>query len=485
MDQFAIIASFSFFLIAFTVIGVLASRVKKSSSEDYLVASRNVNPWLVALSAVSTNNSGYMFIGLIGYTWRNGIDAMWIMFGWITGDLLSWLWVHERVRARSEQINAASVSELLATDNQNKLHRPIAVVAGILTFLFLGGYAAAQLKAGSTALHAIFGAPVWLGSLIGVIIVAIYSVSGGIRASIWTDAAQSGVMVVTMAILLVYCAVNVGGPVALLDRLGAMDSAFVDPVPRGLAFGLGLYVLGYLFAGLATVGQPHVLVRFMAISSVKAIAKARTVYFTWYILFSVMSVFVGLYARVLMPDLGDGLTGQALLLAAEGALPSLALKLLPSVLVGVMLAGLFAATMSTADSQILSCSAAITQDVVPRWSQSYLALKISTLSVASFAFYLAVADASGVFELVLKAWSALGAAIGPVLVIRLANRPLSTPTAITMMCSGLLTVFLWDLWAVSNSIVAVLPGMLVPLVVYGVVQIMDAWRQGGDNKARS
>lgn len=468
MHDLAVTGSFLFFLIAFTGIGVLSSRKKTASSEDYLVASRDVNPWLIALSAVSTNNSGYMFIGLIGFTWRSGVEAVWITFGWILGDLLTWFWVHTRVRDQSEAVGASSVPALLATRKDGRMQRPIAIAAGILTFLFLGGYAAAQLKAGSTTLHALFDWPIWLGSVIGVVIVAVYCLSGGIRASIWTDAAQSIVMIGAMSMLVGYCVIEVGGPSALWDTLAAIDPSLVDPIPRGLAFGLGMYVLGFVFGGIATIGQPHILVRFMAIDSSDSIKKARIIYFVWYTFFSAAALVVGLYSRVILPELGAGLTGEALSAATEGALPVLSVKLLPSILIGVMLAGLFSATMSTADSQILSCSAAVTQDVMPRWSRSYRASKLATLGVAVLALVIALSASAGVFSLVLIAWSALGAALGPILLLRLAHRPLPTGLALAMMAVGVGTVLAWGASPYTDSIFKVLPGMLAPLILYAV-----------------
>ncbi len=468
LDSLIITTSFGLFLLLFTAIGAMAARHKTASSEDYLVASRNVNPWLVALSAVSTNNSGYMFIGLIGFTWRVGVQAIWITLGWVLGDLLTWFWVHRRVRDQSEEVGASSVPGLLATDERGNLQRPIAIAAGLLTFLFLGGYAAAQLKAGSTTLHALFGWPMWAGSVIGVIIVTVYCMSGGIRASIWTDAAQSLVMMVAMAILLGTAITQVGGFQPLMTALASLDPSLIDPIPRGLAFGLALHILGFVFGGIATIGQPHVLVRFMAIDDGRSVRKARNIYFLWYALFSVASFAVGLYARVLMPDLGAGLTGTALVTASESALPSLSVELLPPVLIGLMLAGLFSATMSTADSQILSCSAAVTQDIAPRYRSSYTASKVATLSVAALSLLIALYASAGVFSLVLVAWSALGASLGPILLIRLARLPLPTPLALVMMATGLVTVVLWGNSGWSDAIFKALPGMITPLLVYGM-----------------
>jgi sodium/proline symporter len=468
MNQFVVVGSFVFFLILFTLVGVLSARKKQSTSEDYLVASRNVNPWLTALSAVSTNNSGYMFIGLIGFAWRDGLEAIWINIGFVVGDFLTWLWVHRRVRAQSEAVKASSVPSLLATDHNGLVSRPIAAATGALTFFFLGGYAAAQLKAGSTTLHALFGWPLWAGSVLGVIVVAIYCMSGGIQASIWTDSVQSVVMIVSMALLLGYCAVEVGGKDALFAQLAQIDPKLVEWTPRGLEFGVFLYALGFTFGGMGTIGQPHILIRFMAIDAVDSIKKARNIYFVWYTLFSIAALAVGLYARVLLPDLTQGLSETAAVSASEGALPTLAVAMLPSIFIGVMLAGIFSATMSTADSQILSCSAAVTQDMFPRWQESYTASKVATLSVAGVALVIALTATSGVFSLVLVAWSALAATIGPLLVVRLAKLPLPTPLGLVMIAVGLATVFLWGASDYAGDIFKAMPGMIVPLVVYGL-----------------
>lgn len=483
MDQVVVIASFAFFLVAFTAVGVLSAREKKETSEDYLVASRSVSPWLTALSAVSTNNSGYMFIGLIGFAWRSGVEALWITVGWIVGDYLTWLWVHKRVRRQSEQVDAASVPSLLASDHTGRIQRPIAVAAGLLTFLFLGGYAAAQLKAGSATLNALFGWPLWAGSVIGVLVVVIYCFSGGIRASIWTDSAQAVVMIVAMSVLLTYCWLEVGGPGSLLVRLANIDPQLTELFPRGLEFGFLLYFLGFVFGGMGTIGQPHILIRFMAIDAVESVKKARTVYFLWYTFFSLAALAVGLYSRVLLPDLTAGLNGSAAIQATERALPQLAVEMLPAVLIGVMLAGLFSATMSTADSQILSCSAAVTQDMFPAWQNSYLASKVATLGVALLALTIALTATSGVFALVLVAWSVLAASLGPILLVRLAKWPLPSWLALTMMGLGLSTVFVWDASDWSSSVFKSLPGIVLPTVLYCLVRPFLSESQAADSSS--
>jgi len=469
----AAIAAFCVLLVIIVASGTMSAIRKKQTPEDYLVASRGVPPWLSALSAVATNNSGFMFIGMIAYTYSFGVDAVWMMVGWIMGDLLAWILVHPRVRDRSEDAEANTLSQLLRGDDDS---RAVVVAAGVVTFLFLGVYAAAQLKAGSTALHALFGWEMWVGVLIGTAIVILYSFAGGIRADIWTDAAQSVVMLVAMGMILWAGFERVGGPAGLFEALDAQDPALTDPFARDRRFGLVPFVLGFAFGGFTTTGQPHLMVRYMSIESKEAVRPAGFYYFLYYIPFFVLSVAVGLYTRAIIPELESLPIAQGLEEPAELALPLVTMRLLPDIFVGVALAGLFAATVSTADSQIIVCSGAITHDVRPKWKDSYLASKIGTLSITSIALVLALFAPEGVFDLVLIAWSALGAALAPVLLLRLLRRPLRAPTAIAMMAAGIVTVIAWHASGLDSDVFKVLPGVVAAFAVYGAARGVTALR---------
>jgi sodium/proline symporter len=466
-----VIVSFFACLAVFTAIGLLSERQARPTTEDYLVASRNVPAWLTALSSVATNNSGFMFIGLLGFTYRFGVQAIWLQLGWIVGDVVCWLWIHRRVRQVSGELAVSSIPELLATRDDHYRSTATAIVAGLLTLIFLAGYAAAQLNAGGTALHVLFGWERWLGAVIGAVIVVAYCFAGGIRASIWTDAAQAFVMLGSMAALLVFAVAEVGGPGALLDALEAADASLVQWLPDDLAFGFGLYFIGFIFGGLGAIGQPHILIRTMAIRSANDIPRARSIYFLWYIPFSISAVAAGLYTRVLLPELLAGIPAAEAAAAAELALPELATLLLPSVLLGMLLAGVFAATMSTADSQILACSAAVTQDIYPTWRRSYIASKIATVSVTAVALAIAVWGGQTVFSLVLGAWSALGSTIGPLLILRVWRYEIPGPIAVVMMAAGIATVTLWDAAGYTGALFKLAPGMAVPFALFAVARI--------------
>lgn len=475
-----ILASFIACLLVFVAIGAASALRSEGSAEDYLVAGRSVSPWLTALSSAATNNSGFMFVGLIGFTYRGGLHTIWMALGWILGDLLVWLFVHKRVRQLSGAIDAVSVPQLLAWRGGG-VDRVVALSAGVLTFLFLGGYAAAQFEAGAAALHSLFGWDTAIGATLGAVIVVIYCVAGGLRASIWTDAAQAVVMLGSMLLLLGVSIATVGGPSMLYHELLAIDPGLVRWFPDDPALGFGLYLLGFIAGGFGAVGQPHILIRSMSITSASAIAKARLTYFSWFVPFYAAAVLLALYARVIAPDLAVapvGLEGEAARLAvvhaSERALPEVAARLLPDALVGMMLAALFSSTISTADSQLLSCSAAVTQDIAPSLRNSYGAGQVATVSVAALALVIALSATEGVFALVLSAWSLLGAAFGPLLLVRLySNRPLSTALAMAMMITGPLTVFAWRATPWAADVFDLLPGLITPLLVYGL------WRASG------
>lgn len=434
----AVVASFGAFLALFVGVGLASARLARGTSRDYLLASHSVKPWLIGLSAVATNNSGYMFIGVIGFTYVSGLSAIWLMIGWIMGDWLASSFVHRRLREISARAPGATFASALAQWQGHDFQR-LRRVAGAVSLVFLSIYAAAQLKAGSKALHVLFGWPEYVGAVIGGGIVLGYCIAGGIRASIWTDAVQSMVMVMAMAILLVVCVHSLGGVAAVQAGLQAVGPHYLAWFPERLPFGMPwdalLFAGGWLFAGFSVIGQPHIMVRFMALDTPDGMNRARAWYYSWFVVFYGLATGVGLMSRLLLPDSGS--------FDAELALPTIALELLPSVLVGVILAGIFSATMSTADSLILSCAGSLTHDLPQTPRREIGRAKLATLAVTLFALAVALFDNSSVFVLVVYAWAGLGAAFGPLLAAHaLGYRP-SEALCLAMVGTGVLLVYAW------------------------------------------
>ena len=210
-------------------------------------------------------------------------------------------------------------------------------------------------------------------------------------------------MLVAMILLCVIALTHLGGFEGLWASLRVIDPSLIDWRTGQSTSAFVLFAFGWLFAGAGVVGQPHIMVRVMTIDRVDSMAKARRIYFVWNALFAAAAIIVGLAARA-------SLTGD-IVSDPELALPLLAQNLLPAILVGLVLAGIFAATMSTADSQVLSCSAALTQDIFPRWKNHYGISKLSTVMVTLVVLTVALAGGS-VFDLIVLAWSSLAAGLG-------------------------------------------------------------------------
>lgn len=453
------IFTFVIFLLGFTLIGLSSAWKSRGTKQDYYLASGSVQPWLVGLSAVATNNSGYMFIGVIGYTYVTGLASIWLMAGWIAGDFLASLYVHARLRKATERTAEVSYAGVLS--HWYGQHHPILqrLIAAI-SIVFLLTYASAQLVAGSKALHVLFDWPLWSGAVMGAVLVALYCIAGGIRASIWTDAAQSIVMMCAMALLLVVATSSLGGVDAAVQQMQSIDG-FLDWFPKdmvvpGLAGGL-IFIVSWLFAGMSVIGQPHIMVRFMALSDSGLMRRARAWYYLWFTGFYLMATLVGMLARVHLADMSS--------FDAELALPTMAQQLLSPALVGVILAGIFAATMSTADSLILSCSAALTHDLLPQTIENTWLLKLATVVITLLALGLALSNTQSVFSMVIMAWSGLASAFAPLLIaLCLGARP-SQRLSVLAVITGFSVAIVWRLLGWQDVLYEGLPGVLVGLAI--------------------
>lgn len=460
-----VVYSFLFFLLLFVAIGMASSMKSKKSNADYLLAGHDISPWLAALSAVATNNSGYMFIGMIGYTYTSGLESVWLMVGWILGDLMASFFVHKRLRVVAEKNNILSFGGVLSRWQKGGEFKKLRLLVGLITVVFLGVYAAAQFKAGSKALHVLFGWDYSTGAIIGSVIVFLYCLSGGIRASIWTDAAQSIVMIFAMALLFVVGVKEVGGLTSYWSKLDAISPSYLSLSPSGLyfdnIFGASIFIIGWIFGGIGVIGQPHIMIRFMTIDDAQNMTKTKIYYYTWYVLFFTLTIGVGLTARLILPQANFD---------AELALPLMGQALLPQVLIGVVLAGIFSATMSTADSQILSCSASFTRDILPKDKDTLFITKLSTALITLGALAISLFGSSNVFSLVLISWSVLSAAFGPLIFIYAVKRPVSELTAILMVFNGVLVTLLWREFGLSSSVYEVAPGMITGFLTYYILQ---------------
>ena len=444
-DETMILLSFLLFMFFFAGVGLASMRVKEDTTDDYLVAGRGMHPGLAALSAVSTWNSGYMFIGFIGFIYIQGYSAIWIALVSTIGQLVAWMWLYKYIQKEGEERGIRSLTSLVS----NTTGSPEAKVAAILSVIFLSIYAAAQLTAGGVALETMLNWAPTIGILIGFVLVVAYCYAGGIRASIWTDAAQSSVMIVGSTILCLVAVKSSGGLSGLHNELAAIDSSMVNVFPSGLKFGATLWIAAFFLGGLGVAGQPQVVSRVMTLKDDTARKQAMVWFFVWQTPFIILMFIIGLACRVLLPELGsDG---------AQTGLPMLAMEQLNPFLGGVILASIFAATMSTADSQVLACTAAITDDVQPDWSQDHKTTKMVTLAMAAFATVISLVGqqfpgfGDSVFALVVLAVYGLGGIFVPMILIRMSGYEPDTTHSVMMMIAAMSGVVVWTVLGYGDA----------------------------------
>jgi sodium/proline symporter len=465
-----VIHSFLLFLGIFLLIGLLSIRKRQKSTEDYLLAGRQMNPAFVGLSGAASTASGFGFTGIIGFGYVMGLSGWWFIFGIVVGSWVAYMLTARRLRTYSERYKTASYTEFLGFGlnkreggSMTRKHY-FPVVVGLISLVAVTLYATAQLTAGSKALHVLFGWNYNSGAILGAVIVLIYCWAGGIRASIWTDVAQIIVMYGAMALLLYVSLKEIGGVAALYEGLRDIDPALVSWFPATNPFGPLLFILGCLSVGVSFIGFPHVMVRFMTLKRPKDTKKALAWYEGSYAAFYITAYAVALCTRVLVPD--------AATFDKELALADMAQLMLPPVLVGVILAGIFAGTISTADSLILSGTANISRDLFHHKKESYGFLKFATLGVTAAALLIAVSGNQSVFDLVMFVIAIMGAGFAPLLAIRVFHWPITEKAALFMMGGGLITAIFWRFYGLHVYIFDTLPGMLVASIIYGAWYVL-------------
>lgn len=454
-----VLYSFLGFLSCFLIIGLLSVRKRRKSAEDYLLASREVSPALVGLSGAASTASGFGFTGIIGYGYVMGLSGAWFIFGIIAGSLTGFILSSRRFRTYSQRQGAASYSEYLSYGIHRNT-RVLQAVIGLVSIFAVVLYATAQLAAGSKALHVLFGWEYGVGAVLGAIIVVLYCFAGGIRASIWTDAAQICVMFGAMFVLMVVSLMEIGGLGELYRKLEAIDPNLVAIFPVDNPFGPLLFILGWCSLGFAFIGFPHVMVRFMTLRKPQQTKQAIMWYEGSYASFYVVAYIVALCTRILVPD--------ANLFDKELALPELAIQMLPDVMVGVILAGIFAGTISTADSLVLSCSASLSRDIFPKFKNSYIFLKICTVTMTGLALILALIGSKSVFDLVLFSITIMGSGFAPLMIVRVLQWRITQNLAYLMMVGGLTAGISWRLMGYHAHVYDALPGMAAGFAVYAL-----------------
>lgn len=409
-------------------IGLYCQR-RTQGSADYILGGKQLGPWVTALSACASSSSAWTLIGVSGYAYANGLSALWLLPGCVGGFALNWYLLAERLRRHTTGTDALTVTDVLAASATPRSVRTVRAVATFLVLASLLTYVAAQFHATGITFHAAFGLDGDIAIVIGAVVVVAYTWFGGFWAVSVTDTVQGMLMVAVAVVLPVAGVVAVGGFDGLSAGLRTLPEAY-----RSIFHGeaptaaLGI-VLGLLSIGLGYPGQPHVVNRFMAVRDRKALVQARRISMVWAVAIYSGMVLTGLCARVLVPGLED--SEQAFLALTQQALPAAAM--------GLVVAAVLSAIMSTVDTQLLSAGTAITHDLRLGGPDDRSALRRSRIVVVLVSLGATVAALVGdesLFRRVLFAWTALGAAFGPLLMATVWRGPVGPLATVATMVVG-------------------------------------------------
>lgn len=431
-------------------IGFYAAKKSTSSSEEYMLGGRRLHPAVAALSAGASDMSGWLLLGLPGALYAAGLVEAWIGIGLFVGALVNWIVVAPRLREQTERYdNALTVPQFLANRFPSKA-MALRMISAVIVVVFFVVYTASGLVAGGKLFSSAFGDLINLSMMSDYVfgvwftlgIVLTYTVIGGFLAVSLTDFVQGCIMMLALVIMpLVILTTGQGdGIAAASERLRTID-------PHYLSLFDGLTFFGFLSAitwGLGYFGQPHIIVRFMAVRSVDEVAKARNIGMGWMAISVIGAIGLGIFGRAYIERNGIAIADP------ETIFIVLAELLFHPLVTGFLYAALLAAIMSTISSQLLVSSSSLTEDFYRLFlnkkagdKRLVLVGRVSVLLVGVIAALMAGDPNSQVLGLVSNAWAGFGAAFGPMILLSLTWKKMSGSGAVAGMLTGASTVILW------------------------------------------
>ena len=474
--------AFAVYTLAIIAVGLYSARYARRSDEDYFLAGRSLGGWVAALSASASSESGWVTLGLVGWAFTSGVSAYWIIPGCVLGFLFNWFVVAGRLRDRSSAVAALTLPDFFAFHFRERipLLRTLSVVVILVAMLL---YVAAQFSSAGKAFSASFGGIDYkYGVLIGAAIVLVYTVLGGFRAVCWTDFLQALLMVGTLVVFPIYLLATHGGYGFVSEQLQSVEGGPLRFIPQksGAAFVGFLLGSGALGINFGYPGQPHVLIRFMALKSRRQAVVGGVVSAVWAVLVYWGAVTIGLMARALTAD--GAAWGERLLQSEESAELGLvlsAMHLLPEVLAGLVLAAILAAICSTADSQLVVAASSGANDLYARLlsrtreGAHMLVNRLVVLGLGVGAVLLVIDQEVQVYKYVLTyGWAILGASFGPQVILILLWKRASYAGCLAGMLVGFATAIIWQrTYGVSGAEVEVynLPLAFVAALIVNVV----------------
>lgn len=469
--------SLALYFIVMLGIGFYAYKKSTSDVSGYMLGGRSLSPSVAALSAGASDMSGWMLMGLPGAMYISGMSSLWIAIGLVIGAFLNYLIVAPRLRTYTEVANDSITLPDFFENRFNDKSRMLRIVSSVVIIVFFTLYTSSGIVAGGKLFESSFGLNYEVGLYVTAGVVVVYTLFGGFLAVSLTDFVQGCIMFIALVLVPIVTINEVGG-------LGEMQTSISHINPDLLDIFSGVSVIGIISSmawGLGYFGQPHIIVRFMAIRHVKDMPTARRIGMSWMIVAIIGAMATGFAGIAYVAKTGLTLDDP------ETIFIVLSQILFSPLVAGFLLAAILAAIMSTISSQLLVTSSSLTEDLYKTFlhkdatdKQQVLVGRISVAIVALVAIYLAYDRESSILSLVSNAWAGFGAAFGPVIIGSLYWKKMTRNGALSGMVTGAATVLLWiyapidiDGQSLSSIMYEIVPGFILCSLVIYIVSTMS------------
>ncbi len=470
--------SLALYFLVMLGIGLYAYRKSTSDVSGFMLGGRSLGPGVTALSAGASDMSGWMLMGVPGAMFLSGLSSAWISFGLVIGAFLNYIIVAPRLRTYTE---LAKDSITLPDFFENRFadsSRALRITSSVVIILFFTLYTSSGIVAGGKLFESSFGLSYEIGLYITAGVVVLYTLFGGFLAVSLTDFVQGCIMFVALVLVPIVAINDVGGTSAMLNTIEQINPEFLDLFSGGSV----IAIFSALAWGLGYFGQPHIIVRFMAIRSVDDIPKARLIGMTWMIVALFGAMATGFAGVAYVAKTGMAIDDAETIFILLGQI------LFHPLIAGFLLAAILAAIMSTISSQLLVTSSSLTGDFYQAFlnkdaSEKQLVFvgRVSVALVALVAVFLAYDRESSILTLVSNAWAGFGAAFGPLVILSLYWKKMTRHGALAGMVTGALTVLVWIYAPItiggeslSSVMYEIVPGFIVATIAIVVVSHLTA-----------
>ncbi|UOY92187.1 sodium/proline symporter PutP [Ectobacillus sp. JY-23] len=465
-----ILISISIYMLGMLCIGYYAYK-RTTDLSDYMLGGRNVGPAVTALSAGAADMSGWLMLGLPGAMYASGLSSGWIVIGLTLGAYANWLYVAPRLRTYSEIANNSITIPQFLGNRFNDTSNLLRLTSGLVILIFFTFYVASGFVSGAVLFENTFKLDYHLGIWIVASVVIAYTLFGGFLAVSLTDFVQGVIMVLALILVPLVTILHVGGIGPTFSEIKSVNPAYLD-IFKGTSF---IGIISLFAWGLGYFGQPHIIVRFMAITSTKEIKSARRIGMSWMIFSVAGAMFTGLVGIAYFSKTGAQLTDPETVFIELGTI------LFHPLITGFLLAAILAAVMSTISSQLLVTSSALTEDLYRTYfrrsatdRELVFVGRMAVLLVALIGIGLAYQKNGTILSLVGYAWAGFGSSFGPVILLSLYWKRMTKWGALAGMIAGATTVITWTNVKVfkETGLYEMIPGFAASLLMIVLVSLL-------------